>query len=82
MLLTYTLLSKNTFSFIHPPFSFISLPYLPIPFIYFYHTRSHAFTYILFPFLILSLTHTPPYIFPPLIRKHNLSPLISPNKTI
>ncbi|WP_191962565.1 phosphatidate cytidylyltransferase, partial [Staphylococcus auricularis] len=45
-------------------------------------TPAEGLHYILLPFLVLSLTDTRTYIFPPLIPKHKFSPLITPNKTI
>ena len=73
IVLSYTVLSKNRFSFMDAAFCLMSVAYVGIGFMYFYETRSEGLRYILFAFLIVWLTDTGAYIF---------GRLISPNKTI
>ncbi|TNB82698.1 phosphatidate cytidylyltransferase [Staphylococcus epidermidis] len=82
IVLSYTVLSKNRFSFMDAAFCLMSVAYVGIGFMYFYETRSEGLRYILFAFLIVWLTDTGAYIFGRLMGKHKLWPVISPNKTI
>ena len=82
IVLSYTVLSKNRFSFMDAAFCLMSVAYVGIGFMYFYETRSEGLHYILFAFLIVWLTDTGAYIFGRLMGKHKLWPVISPNKTI
>ena len=82
ILLSYTVLSKNRFSFMDSAFCLMTVAYVGIGFMYFYETRSEGLHYILFAFLIVWLTDTGAYIFGRLMGKHKLWPVISPNKTI
>ena len=63
ILLSYTVLSKNRFSFMDAAFCLMSVAYVGIGFMYFYATRSYGLHYILFAFLIVWLTDTGAYIF-------------------
>lgn len=82
ILLSYTVLSKNRFSFMDAAFCLMSIAYVGIGFMYLYETRSEGLHYILFAFLVVWLTDTGAYIFGRLMGKHKLWPVISPNKTI
>ena len=82
IVLSYTVLSKNRFSFMDAAFCLMSVAYVGIGFMYFYETRSEGLHYILFAFLIVWLIDTGAYIFGRLMGKHKLWPVISPNKTI
>ncbi|MDQ7156987.1 phosphatidate cytidylyltransferase, partial [Staphylococcus warneri] len=82
IVLSYTVLSKNRFSFMDAAFCLMSVAYVGIGFMYFYETRSEGLHYILYAFLIVWLTDTGAYIFGRLMGKHKLWPVISPNKTI
>ncbi|WP_251943057.1 phosphatidate cytidylyltransferase [Staphylococcus sp. Marseille-Q5304] len=82
VLLSYTVLSKNRFSFMDAAFCLMSIAYVGIGFMYFYETREEGLQYILFAFLVVWLTDTGAYIFGRLMGKHKLWPVISPNKTI
>ncbi|SUM32763.1 phosphatidate cytidylyltransferase [Staphylococcus gallinarum] len=82
ILLSYTVLSKNRFSFMDAAFCLMSIAYVGIGFMYLYETRSEGIHYILFAFLVVWLTDTGAYIFGRLMGKHKLWPVISPNKTI
>ncbi|EHJ07747.1 phosphatidate cytidylyltransferase [Staphylococcus simiae] len=82
IVLSYTVLSKNRFSFMDAAFCLMSVAYVGIGFMYFYETRSEGLHYILFAFLIVWLTDTGAYLFGKMFGKHKLWPVISPNKTI
>lgn len=82
IILSYTVLSKNRFSFMDAAFCLMSVAYVGIGFMYFYETRSEGLHYILYAFLIVWLTDTGAYIFGKMMGKHKLWPVISPNKTI
>ncbi|MDG0844165.1 phosphatidate cytidylyltransferase [Staphylococcus equorum] len=82
ILLSYTVLSKNRFSFMDAAFCLMTIAYVGIGFMYLYETRSEGLHYILFAFLIVWSTDTGAYIFGRLMGKHKLWPVISPNKTI
>ena len=62
IVLSYTVLSKNRFSFMDAAFCLMSVAYVGIGFMYFYETRSEGLRYILFAFLIVWLTDTGAYI--------------------
>ena len=82
IVLSYTVLSKNRFSFMDAAFCLMTVAYIGIGFMYFYETRSEGLHYILYAFLIVWLTDTGAYILGKLMGKHKLWPVISPNKTI
>ena len=82
IVLSYTVLSKNRFSFMDAAFCLMSVAYVGIGFMYFYETRSEGLHYILYAFLIVWLTDTGAYIFGRLMGKHKVWPVISQNKTM
>ncbi|MGV3243810.1 phosphatidate cytidylyltransferase [Staphylococcus sp. 11261D007BR] len=82
VILSYTVMSKNRFSFMDSAFCLMSVAYVGIGFMYFYETRAAGLHYILFGLLIVWLTDTGAYIFGRLLGKHKLWPVISPNKTV
>lgn len=82
IVLSYTVLSKNRFSFMDAAFCLMSVAYVGIGFMFFYETRSEGLHYILYAFLIVWLTDTGAYLFGKMMGKHKLWPVISPNKTI
>ena len=73
IVLSYTVLSKNRFSFMDAAFCLMSVAYVGIGFMYFYETRSEGLRYILFAFLIVWLTDTGAYIFGRLMCKLSIS---------
>ncbi|QLK85875.1 phosphatidate cytidylyltransferase [Staphylococcus sp. 17KM0847] len=82
IILSYTVMSKNRFSFMDSAFCLMSVAYVGIGFMYFYETREAGLHFILFGLLIVWLTDTGAYIFGRQFGKHKLWPVISPNKTI
>ncbi|MBI5974902.1 phosphatidate cytidylyltransferase [Staphylococcus canis] len=82
IILSYTVMSKNRFSFMDSAFCLMSVAYVGIGFMYFYETREAGLEYILFGLLIVWLTDTGAYIFGRSFGKRKLWPVISPNKTI
>lgn len=82
IILSYTVMSKNRFSFMDSAFCLMSVAYVGIGFMYFYETREAGLQFILFGLLIVWLTDTGAYIFGRSFGKHKLWPVISPNKTI
>lgn len=82
ILLSYTVVSKNRFSFVDASFCMLAVAYVGMGFMYFYETRNEGLHYLLFALLIVWLTDTGAYIFGRLFGRHKLWPEISPNKTI
>ncbi|EKU50478.1 phosphatidate cytidylyltransferase [Staphylococcus massiliensis] len=80
--LSYTVMSKNRFSFMDAAFCLMSIAYVGIGFMYFYETRTAGLQFILLALCTVWLTDTGAYIFGKMIGKHKLWPVISPNKTI
>lgn len=82
VLLSYTVMSKNRFSFMDAAFCLMTVSYVGIGFMFFYQMRAEGIHYLLYALLIVWLTDTGAYIFGRLMGKHKLWPVISPNKTI
>lgn len=82
ILLSYTVVSKNRFSFVDAAFCMLAVAYVGIGFMYFYETRHQGLHYLLFALLVVWLTDTGAYIFGRLFGRRKLWPEISPNKTI
>ncbi|RPF55962.1 phosphatidate cytidylyltransferase [Aquisalibacillus elongatus] len=82
ILLAYTVLVKNRFSFDDVSFVLLSSLYVGIGFGYLILTREAGLEYILFALLIIWLTDTGAYFAGRAFGKHKLWPIISPKKTI
>lgn len=82
MLLTYTVLSKNRFSFNHVGTIFIATIYITIGFYFLIYTRSAGLHYLVFVLMIIWATDTGAYFCGRAFGKRKLWPHISPNKTI
>ncbi|WP_256082402.1 phosphatidate cytidylyltransferase, partial [Staphylococcus aureus] len=82
ILLSYTVVSENEFSFMDASFCLVSVADVGIGFMFFYEKRSEGLHYILYAFLIVWLKDTGAYLFGKMMGKHKLWHVISPNKTI
>ncbi|MFC4404546.1 phosphatidate cytidylyltransferase [Gracilibacillus xinjiangensis] len=84
LLLAYTVLVKNKFTFEDAGFLILSSIYVGLGFYYFMETREleSGLIYIFYAILIILATDTGAYFFGRAIGKHKLWPEISPNKTI
>jgi phosphatidate cytidylyltransferase len=82
LLLTYTVITKNTFTFDEAGFVLLSTLYVGIGFHYFIETRLAGLHYIFYALFIIWATDTGAYFIGRAIGKRKLWPEISPNKTI
>lgn len=82
LLLTYTVVTKNRFTFDEAAFSIISILYVGIGFYYFIETREAGLVYIFYSLFIIWATDSGAYFFGRAMGKRKLWPDISPNKTV
>ncbi|GAA3719148.1 phosphatidate cytidylyltransferase [Salinicoccus jeotgali] len=82
LMLSFTVISKNRFSFVDMGFCVLAVAYVGIGFMYFYETREAGLIYILYALLIVWVTDTGAYLFGRAFGRRKLWPQISPNKTI
>ncbi|GGG22052.1 phosphatidate cytidylyltransferase [Lysinibacillus alkalisoli] len=82
LLLVYTVLIKNTFTFDEVGFILISAFYVGLGFHYLIETRIAGLEYIVFALLIVWTTDSGAYFVGRKLGKNKLWPEISPNKTI
>lgn len=84
LLLAYTVLVKNKFTFDHVGFILLAAFYVGIGFYYLLDTRdgNNALSSILYAFFIIWATDTGAYFVGKAFGKRKLWPTISPNKTI
>ncbi|WP_108669660.1 phosphatidate cytidylyltransferase [Peribacillus acanthi] len=82
LLLSYSVLSKNTFTFDDVGFSIISILYVGFGFYYFFTTRETGLIYIFFALFTIWATDSGAYFVGRSMGKRKLWPEISPNKTI
>ena len=82
LMLSFTVISKNRFSFVDMGFCVLAVAYVGIGFMYFYETREEGIIYILYGLLIVWVTDTGAYLFGRALGKRKLWPQISPNKTL
>ncbi|WP_075980895.1 phosphatidate cytidylyltransferase [Bacillus massilinigeriensis] len=82
--LTYTVASKNHFTFEDVSFSVLSILYVGIGFYYFAETREtdNGLQYLFYSLFIMWATDSGAYFFGRAFGKHKLWPEISPNKTV
>jgi phosphatidate cytidylyltransferase len=82
LFLTYTVISKNRFTFDDVAYSMLSALYVGIGFYYFIETRIEGLTYIFFALFIIWATDSGAYFIGRAFGKHKLWPEISPKKTV
>ena len=82
VMLSFTVISKNRFSFVDMGFCVLAVAYVGIGFMYFYETRDAGLIYILYGLLIVWMTDTGAYFAGRGFGSKKLWPQISPNKTI
>lgn len=80
--LSFTVLSKNRFTFVDMGFCVLSVIYIGFGLMYFYETRQTGLEFIAFALLIVWGTDTGAYVFGRMFGRHKLWPQISPNKTV
>ncbi|MDN4607432.1 phosphatidate cytidylyltransferase [Sporosarcina highlanderae] len=82
ILLIYTVISKNRFTFEHAAFTAFSALYLGIGFYFLIETRFYGFEYVFYALLVIWTTDSGAYFTGRKIGKRKLWPEISPNKTV
>lgn len=82
LLLTYTVITKNRFTFEDAAFSILSALYVGIGFYFFIETREAGLVYIFYSLFIIWATDSGAYFIGKAIGKKKLWPEISPNKTV
>ncbi|WP_227395511.1 phosphatidate cytidylyltransferase [Jeotgalibacillus aurantiacus] len=82
LLLVYTVLKKNRFTFDDAAFAVFAMLYVGIGFYYFIETRSADLLWIVFALLIIWTTDSGAYFIGKSMGKKKLWPDISPNKTV
>ncbi|WP_433749823.1 phosphatidate cytidylyltransferase [Falsibacillus pallidus] len=84
LMLTYTVASKNRFSFEDASYSILSILYVGIGFFYMNETRSadSGLTYLFYALFIIWATDSGAYFIGKAMGKRKLWPEISPNKTV
>ena len=81
LFLTYTVITKNRFTFEDVAFSILSILYIGIGFYYFIETRDANLTFVFYSLFIIWATDSGAYFIGRGIGKRKLWPEISPNKT-
>jgi phosphatidate cytidylyltransferase len=82
LLLTYTVITKNSFTFEDVGFSILSAIYVGIGFYYFLEIREAGLVYIFYSLFMIWATDSGAYFIGKAIGKRKLWPEISPNKTV
>ncbi len=82
LLLTYTVVVKNRFTFEDVAFSLMGALYVGIGFYYFIETRLIGIEYVIFALMIIWATDSGAYFTGKKFGKKKLWPEISPNKTV
>lgn len=82
LLLIYTVLVKNRFTFDDAAFMLLGTLYVGIGFHYFIETRDAGLTYLIFALIVVWATDSGAYFTGRKIGKRKLWPEISPNKTV
>jgi phosphatidate cytidylyltransferase len=82
LFLTYTVATKNRFTFDDVSFSIMSTLYIGMGFYYFIETREAGLVFIFYALFIIWTTDSGAYLIGRKLGKRKLWPDISPNKTI
>lgn len=82
LFLTYTVATKNRFTFEDVAFSVLGTIYVGLGFFYFIETREAGPTYIFYSLFIIWATDSGAYFIGKALGKRKLWPEISPNKTV
>ncbi|PGL68000.1 phosphatidate cytidylyltransferase [Bacillus sp. AFS055030] len=82
LLLSYTVITKNTFTFEDASFVVLSSLYVGFGFHYMYEMRNMGISYFFFPLFVIWATDSGAYFIGKATGKTKLWPDISPNKTI
>lgn len=82
LFLSYSVLSKNSFSFEDVAFAVMAILYLGIGFYYMIQIRADGFILMLFALLLIWATDSGAYFVGRALGKRKLWPDISPNKTV
>lgn len=82
LLLTYTVLSKNKFTFTNAAVLLLGTVYISVGFYFFLEVRSLGLQYLIFVLAIIWTTDSGAYFSGRYFGKRKLWPAISPNKTI
>ncbi len=82
LMLSFTVISKNRFTFVDMGFCVLAVAYIGIGFMYFYETREAGLIFILYALLIVWMTDTGAYLSGRTFGRRKLWPQISPNKTV
>ncbi len=80
--LSYSVFSKNEFTFDDIGFCFMAIIYIGVGFYYMLATRAAGILYIFFALLLIWATDSGAYFFGRAFGKRKLLPSISPNKTV
>ncbi|WLR53403.1 phosphatidate cytidylyltransferase [Mesobacillus subterraneus] len=81
LFLTYTVITKNRFTFEEVAFSIMSTLYVGLGFYFFIETREANLTYVFYSLFIIWATDSGTYFIGRAFGKNKLWPEISPNKT-
>jgi phosphatidate cytidylyltransferase len=82
LLLTYTVITKNRFTFDDAAFSVLAVVYVGIGFYFFMETRHAGLVYIFYSLFMIWATDSGAYFIGKSLGKTKLWPEISPNKTV
>lgn len=82
LLLTYTVLSKNTFTFDDAAFLLFATLYIGMGFYYLHETRIDGLRYLFYTLFVIWATDSGAYFIGRAFGKRKLWPDISPNKTV
>jgi phosphatidate cytidylyltransferase len=82
ILLIYTVIVKNKFTFDHAAFSVLGALYVGIGFFYLIETRMTGIQFVLYALMVIWTTDSGAYFIGRKIGKRKLWPEISPNKTV